>query len=773
MPPARGGRSTQRRTTPQSPAKPASSITSPRKTRHNPRSVSFEPEPLPRTQLPELDAVIEEAELAGRGTSAVGASSVASADTQGEFHSLKAGEILENLPDFFEDTVKLIKVFTSNKDGIEKILTDLTDPSSPFSRRCSRMQGRWLDLRSSFGSAVFITPEIVARKFPAFLNNTADVSWRPDGIMYLANIAFFLGAMFTGSEENKDESFQKVYPRHPDYFMSTDLLSPFATAFVGQTIEFGLRLRTQYFIMLIERAFQNGDDVEPHEYLRELFQTESSTFRDLIIAGDAQAEYEAAIKDRIEAIGGFLTTDPTEPVNLDALKTAYPFSSFLEELLRWSDTRRQELEAVIEDQGGAEGIVATLTSQYPDMEITLSQPQASGSVQPAPAPRSSGQLRQNWTANFNRLRDINMQNAAQSTGMEVESQSKSVDGSTRALAVPNDESQPLDIDDQNFANALSAEIHRQNGDPSVDQQMDQVLAELAMQKANEQAMLANKQRSFIDRQPNAVRVNFDDTQPPTSRTRKRAAEEDDEDDFENDSRPQKRRVNNDNIDPQLRPEPDLPPFPEDIIPSQPSLPPPTPQRKQRAPRKPQNKSVPSSSAPAPAQAPNSPSSDNLLPSSAPDALDSDSPNTAFLASQQYRTAAELAKKKGRDHKSGKSLAPFIDPDQQTQLPLVQEAILSSGMQKRAEWTPAEEDRLIRLIATVGASYSRILQADRSTEDPQLQRRSQVQLKDKARNMKFAFMRSGTKLPTGFAPVTLGKRMVAQLVEMGVVLDVST
>ena len=70
-----------------------------------------------------------------------------------------------------------------------------------------------------------------------------------------------------------------------------------------------------------------------------------------------------------------------------------------------------------------------------------------------------------------------------------------------------------------------------------------------------------------------------------------------------------------------------------------------------------------------------------------------------------------------------------------------ELLAPRGTQVRIPYTQQEVERLIELIALHETKWQRILEADNEHEDgPVLQGRTQVQLKDKARNMKLDFLK---------------------------------
>ena len=87
-------------------------------------------------------------------------------------------------------------------------------------------------------------------------------------------------------------------------------------------------------------------------------------------------------------------------------------------------------------------------------------------------------------------------------------------------------------------------------------------------------------------------------------------------------------------------------------------------------------------------------------------------------------------------------------------------------QNRTKWSPAEDDRLISLIEEVGCSWARIKKLDADSGNI-LELRDQVALKDKARNMKYDFLKTGVRLPDNFEGVTLSSRQKEKLRELGI------
>ncbi|KAJ6087290.1 hypothetical protein N7467_006204 [Penicillium canescens] len=79
---------------------------------------------------------------------------------------------------------------------------------------------------------------------------------------------------------------------------------------------------------------------------------------------------------------------------------------------------------------------------------------------------------------------------------------------------------------------------------------------------------------------------------------------------------------------------------------------------------------------------------------------------------------------------------------------------SGGYTRKANnrWTEVEDERLLQLMAKFGSSYAKIQKHDNlcpaTAGGPRLESRSQVNLKDRARNLRRKFTREGRELPPG-------------------------
>lgn len=92
----------------------------------------------------------------------------------------------------------------------------------------------------------------------------------------------------------------------------------------------------------------------------------------------------------------------------------------------------------------------------------------------------------------------------------------------------------------------------------------------------------------------------------------------------------------------------------------------------------------------------------------------------------------------------------------------------TGGRGRRAWTDEEIERLMELIAIHRTSWREIQDADELHPDgPRLAGRTNVNLKDKARNIALDYHKSRLPLPPGFAEVSIGNYQIKQLEALGI------
>jgi hypothetical protein len=408
---------------------------------------------------------------------------------------------------------------------------------------------------------------------------------------------------------------------------------------------------------------------------------------------------------RIAEINKFVTTDGRNPVKVDALAKAFPWSNYLATMVDWLEARTQELQGQIAAQGGIDHIVqciqegdkSPLDYQPAQPEIAEQQfpldPDLPGVARSQPTP--GRRINPNVVEEIRRLKA--MQREKEATH-ELDRGSAQLAAAAVSLGNAFQES---------FEQGPVAD---DNMSLMTDAQTQQVLSTLASQaRESNKENIVQRQPSLLDRQANARKVPFN-SQSPGKRARD---DDDDEDEFETDSRPVKQV------------------------------------RRGRPPRSSLPQSTPGPSAQAQGQFSSSgpfatqpiPASRELMtyaaPASTAPVRTPASPNSPLPRSSQWQEANAAAKLSSKYHRDRLST---LEPQ--------------TKIQNRRAWSAEETERLMELIALNGPAYSKILTDDRNVElypgtgeegDERpvagaLQGRNQVQLKDKARNVKLDFIK---------------------------------
>lgn len=636
-------------------------------------------------------------------------------ESKDQIEDLDSDFIVDSLADLHRESTNIIRFFEHpTEDTIPTLLEQFEDASSKTGRRFRQYLSKFVVTRESFGEDLYINSSLVVRRLRdgEAWSSIPDGKWRPDAILYLANLAQLLASCFMGAEEQVNENFQNLRNFHPQIFSSVEASSRFRTSLAESAVGFSNAFRTQYFI---QEAKQHAGEAtfDPDVVLGELF-PDAGPFSGVEIAGDI---LPAAVETRLREIRKYVTTNSRNTVKIAQLEKAFPWTDFLTHVVRWVRMRSQELEAQIAAQGGVDNIVDCIqdkdfTPLDADAEIQtataraaleqalpidpqLTQGTASAGKRRGRPPKPStfptgrrGRPRHHntpltGTALEKEIAQLkNMQSAkaareaaaaataeATTPGRRAGTAQEIPQSPEHAEVAGMDEEEPV-IDDEELLRPtqLTAEVER-------------TLAAHA-RESNKENMGAIRQRSFLDKQTNARKVPFSEMQSPEKRRRPTDESSDNDAEFEEDQRPLKQARKGKG---RARVEQGQPS-------TQPTRSPPRPVPALRPP-----------------------------PSSAPAAVQDDDGD--FPLSQQWaqaNAAAKMTVQAYREH----------NRDQKVQV--------------RKPWSHAEVDRLMELIEINGPKYSKILQDDKNPEiypdGPVLEYRNQVQLKDKARNIKLDFLK---------------------------------
>jgi hypothetical protein len=589
-----------------------------------------------------------------------------------------------------------------------------------------------------------------------------------DLILYLANLLVFAKNMICSDRNAKNmwDVLRQLDITFPGQFMPSLILGAKPTvagesALLKDTFDLALELRTQLAILVLRQEIDNPElnpGFNPDEVVTEIFfRSESSQavngsfvrgWNIKALGGDDSPLpkiFQDAVAERLQKITEFFPTDDEslargELVDLDGLEGNFPWEPIVLRLLQWVRLRHRELHTAIEELGGAMAIARNVKQAHEAPHPVAEQIEASRES-PRRKRTSFGRDRRRSSRKFNPvapvdLRALDVLKARErDSGVHFEVNAVPEDQQEKIVQPPveeahveppvveqqqddwqpvlgDDEEQPEEeqLEEQQPFEQPIEEVEKQQ---PVEQPIEEVEEQIEQPKASgppqsSSALLKalkaahkpqkeNRPVSIFDRQTSAQRVEFGDgfseTQPtpgpsnrakgkqpaqPSSRKRLRSIDEDSSSDDAFDAEDRALRV---------------------------------PDRRRNAPVTKKVRIDPSSSgAPTSHQPPRRPTpqqpeqEESVSETEAPDMTEEEPPPSTFAAQ------AKLAK-----------------------LNRAQSAPTAES-KTREKWSDAATEALMEYMGIFPRKYAKILQHDKDEGPGLLQDRTQIQLKDKARNM---------------------------------------
>ncbi|KAH7380173.1 hypothetical protein BKA66DRAFT_442486 [Pyrenochaeta sp. MPI-SDFR-AT-0127] len=581
-----------------------------------------------------------------------------------------------------------------------------------------------------------------------------------DLILYLTNLVIFTKQMIHSDRGEKyiwdalrqlDNSFPSNFMRSLVHEEESTLMGQ--SKLVDETYNLALDLRTQLAILVLQRSYDetkaNSDEIIEEVFFRSDFSQEEggSPLRGwgVSLADGAEAALPPTVQDfiikRIHQIRQYFPADDDlseqgTNARLDDLANDFPWVATVMRILHWVRLRRRELQAVIDDIGGATAILSNVKDGIEGTQPIIEQVRVPPVTRESPRKKqtSFSRDRRRSSRKFNPnapvdLRTIDALKAKEShfeVDLEVDSTPQEQDEQPVEQAAEEalqertlvedqrDDSQPEPQDDKQ--EAIEQEVDEQievpvgSGPPANSADLLKAL------KAVSNPQKENRPVSIFDRQTTAQRVEFgdgfDETQPtpgpsnkgkgkqpaqPSTKKRSRPIDlEDDSDDdaFEAEERGTRRKAP---VAKKVR----IDPTSSGVPPSH------QPHRR----RKVDNDYVPVPQG----------QEESVSEAESPDMTEEAPPST-------YRSQHRLAQQN-----SG--------------------ILRATSMRKpRTGWSNEEEEAFAEYMAIYPAKYATILQYDKDEGNSVLQDRTQVNLKDKARTMAINMIKSGTGLKPGFEDI---------------------
>ncbi|EXJ95274.1 hypothetical protein A1O1_00394 [Capronia coronata CBS 617.96] len=836
MPPRRAVRSVSRKSTPLSPPRASSTnvpVDTPtpnkRATRSSSRNVTAAHQQ-PRS-IDEVLATVHEGyesqrddELGDRNPPSRELSTDGS-DLESMLNNLDLDAIVDNINLLHDDARDLLSLFERHDTaGLHTLVAKLSQINSSERKRLRIRERRFETSREPYVESNYIKPSIVVGSLAA-RDPDGDIHgpWRPDPVLYLANLASQMVAVLSTNPEHRSDYLQYMFNNFPLPFTDMDLFA-IEEPMLDQTVDLSLDILTQFFIYRA-KADQKRVEFDPDALARQVFWTDEGALR--VFVHDSTLDKTT---ERLQALRKHFSLDPQQPVDIHTLEEQFSWPGFVVEVTKWTMSRKQDLDQFISSIGGIDTIADFLSAKFladsqqikegahdePDVgaEHRVEQRAVDPNLGPAsnrqdsPAGPPTGSK---LSSRLNRFNTLKATYAAKASGAdislamvtEVESIRETPQSPT---PVENDDDGMMDEDQASaqYPHTSQAGGQTDNGDSHSDDDSELVRQRIEFfrtarrqqeQSEKENKKMAAKKPSLLDRQEDAERVSFseapeEDYPAPQPHKRQRLdsePSEEEEDAFEIDQRAAKKRRVDDVQDRQrsvavsdagrrIRGEPPITEADpvvdsdddyvnnddedDDDAENEPQVIPATQRWTPRstlamqAARAAQQgltqRRPPPSTAPQPRPPPTSTQQSSHTLNRAPLGTvigsrppASSAPNPRHRAAPAEAPARRVSPPRRND--------PYDPEPPRSQIAQVnREAKLATRLsrefrcpkvQVRRGYTDEEVERLMEMVALYGTSWATILKEDQFHPDgPRLQGRGQVQLKDKARNIKMDFLK---------------------------------
>jgi hypothetical protein len=252
-----------------------------------------------------------------------------------------------------------------------------------------------------------------------------------DLILYVANLLIFAKQAIHSDRSEKDswDALRELDNFFPTFFLPklnprSDPTSSSAgdSALLRETFDLALDLRTQLAILYLERSLTE-DNFNPDEVLGEVFfEAETAEGGTLIrgwnvsaLGGEESAlpqAFQEKVIERMNKIREFFPSDDKsmqrgDMADVDGLGANFPWDSLVLRLLGWVRSRNRELRGAIENQGGITAIVANVKTE---MEKPEPVELATSAVRNSPRRKKSsfGRGRRRSSQKFDPNADVNI-----------------------------------------------------------------------------------------------------------------------------------------------------------------------------------------------------------------------------------------------------------------------------------------------------------------------------------------------------------------------------
>ncbi len=299
-----------------------------------------------------------------------------------ELADLDASLIVEALEDLSDSSSKVLDVVAPtdmSAPDTSVVAKELKIPGSRTAKRLSRLEAAFKSHADYFGSETYINNSIILRaltgvRAPEGLDNGP---WRPDPLLYKANVTTFVTKILTAERESRDTSstMEQLDGTFPTPFLRGFTTSPArvdTSDLLQQTFRLALNIRTQWLIIMLSNH-QSEENYDPDTILQHVFFESQRRLKGWEMdlgdgIGNLPIEFKNQVTKRLNEIRDCFRQSSQammagDHVDLEQMDARYSWPDFLVEAVTWARLRLDETERRIHAQGGVKQIVEALSEE--------------------------------------------------------------------------------------------------------------------------------------------------------------------------------------------------------------------------------------------------------------------------------------------------------------------------------------------------------------------------------------------------------------------------
>ena len=298
-------------------------------------------------------------------------SGVTSFATQ-ELAEMRPDVMIDALLDLDEATNKILTFVSAlSQDEVSSFLAELEDPEARVTAKLIRYRENLRLQKQPFGREPYINLSIVLRGILGVPHDqgVGSGAWRPDNIFYKANMAILIYSLLSSDEKFMGSMLEKLDLDFPVPFFSSlgQIGKPGESRLLSETLDLAIDLRTQFCIHLLQNQFGH-QNFDPDIVVRDVFYENLGT-DPVILKGwslntlTMNDKEKREVYRRMQLLRESFGAD-TQTVDIDRLKARFPWSRFISKVISWCKLRLNEIEDSLQSSGGLQVIQSMVRNEY-------------------------------------------------------------------------------------------------------------------------------------------------------------------------------------------------------------------------------------------------------------------------------------------------------------------------------------------------------------------------------------------------------------------------